>query len=60
MSTWEEKDLENIVCPKCHTEYKVTFTSLPLREEDLFKCSCGNILKKWKTTGMYDFTKTTK
>ena len=55
MSSWKERDVENITCDKCHIEYKVTFTSLPAREEDSFKCLCGNVLKKWKTTGMYSF-----
>ncbi len=56
MSTWDETELGDETCSQCGAEYSVTYKSLPLKDKDEFICSCGNVMRSWKETGMYMYT----
>ena len=56
MSTWGETELQNKTCPNCGKEYSVKYQSLPLKDDDKFTCSCGEVLRSWRETGMYMYT----
>ena len=53
MAAWEITSLPNEKCPKCGATYSVKYESLPLKDKDNFTCTCGEILRSWKETGMY-------
>lgn len=53
MATWDETELADETCPNCGAVYSVTYKSLPLKDKDDFRCSCGQPMRSWKETGMY-------
>ena len=55
MARWYEKEIGMEECPECGANYKVTILNLPLRVEDNFKCSCGNVLRSWSGTLGYTY-----
>lgn len=57
MATWDETKLKDEACPVCGTVYHVTHKSLPLKDKATFTCKCGHVLREWKETGMYIYTK---
>lgn len=55
MSTWDERDLKDDVCPSCGVTYHVKYKELPLKDTDDSKCSCGHVMRAWRETGMYTY-----
>lgn len=56
MATWDVTDMKDETCPKCGLVYSVKYESLPLKDDDKFTCSCGEVLRSWRETGMYMYT----
>jgi len=56
MATWDEIELADETCPICYAVYSVTYMSLPLKDNDDFRCSCGQQIRSWNETGMYMYT----
>lgn len=56
MSAWKITELKNETCSKCGQEYSVKYESLPLKDADEFICSCGEVLRSWRETGMYVYS----
>ncbi len=57
MATWDESELKNETCSNCGAIYAVRYKSLPLKDDDQFNCACGQLLKSWRETGMYMYTR---
>jgi hypothetical protein len=55
MATWDVTVLKNETCPNCQMVYSVKYISLPLKDVDQFTCSCGQVLRSWRETGMYTY-----
>jgi hypothetical protein len=55
MATWDWNTLANENCPKCGTEYKVSYQELPLKDKDSYTCECGHVMREWKSTRMYSY-----
>lgn len=55
MARWNEKEIGMEECPVCGAIYKVTILNLPLRDENTFKCNCGNIMRSWNGTLAYTY-----
>lgn len=43
-------------CNRCGAVYEVQRIKLPMRDKDKEVCECGNILKSWNGTEMWDYT----
>lgn len=56
MATWDVFELDNEKCPSCGTVYAVRYKELPLKDKDRFTCSCGELMRSWKETGMYMYS----
>lgn len=56
MAVWQEFDLGDEECPSCGAVYSVRYKELPLKDDDEFHCSCGELIRSWKECGMYMYT----
>ena len=57
MATWDVTKLQDEICAGCGAIYRVEHKSLPLKDKDSFVCSCGHLMREWKETGMYMYTR---
>lgn len=42
-------------CPQCGAQYEVTYYGLPEKDDDSFKCTCGETLAQWRSTAVPEF-----
>lgn len=56
MATWDEFDMDDEECSSCGAVYSVRYKELPLKDKDTFHCSCGELIRSWKETGMYMYS----
>lgn len=56
MATWDETEQGEETCSNCGAVYSVTYKSLPLKDDDSFHCSCGELMRSWRETGMYMYS----
>ena len=52
-----EKEIVEIeTCLKCGRRYEVKKIKIMFRDKDSFDCICGQELKRWNGSTMFDFT----
>ncbi len=52
---FEKSELGIEQCSGCGQKYNVVRISLPLKDKDDFSCDCGQQLRQWKETAMYQY-----
>ena len=54
--TWTWQRADDRQCKHCGAVYSVRIFNAPAKEDDSFPCGCGEVLDKWRSTSIPEYT----
>lgn len=56
VKTWSKEAAPDKACKHCGAIYSVEIYRVPVKDDDFFTCRCGQVLDKWRSTSIPEYT----